>query len=241
VVSLRYEIVELLAEDLYAPWELRAHIPTHWHWLNGTLTELIEQGHVEWCSRDNDGILRPLPLSERPSLASDSTWEVPQAQQHAILLGLSPTGVALVDELRPVEFPYWRPPEQRAGTAVVTEHRGEPDIGRVLMEHLVALLPALASGYREHVDYYDEPLSHLFMADIVRWAEDPAASSEQQVATLCAALDAWYPIGTSYDRNLVDVSYIENFSEQSRIVPLLGPTVSHERDKMIAMGMYAGS
>jgi hypothetical protein len=77
---------------------------------------------------------------------------------------------------------------------------------------LVAEVPELSATLTQHLEWYDEILSTLFMGDIARWA-DTAANSVSTQAAVSRTLDlldmAWIEGGRSVHTMIAD-SFLEN-------------------------------
>ncbi|MFI5977802.1 hypothetical protein [Streptomyces sp. NPDC051452] len=82
--------------------------------------------------------------------------------------------------------------------------------------------PQLESLHAEHVEFYEEFLSHVFLADVVRWAvslfsEVGQGSGEEVIGLrLINFIEGAYVRGDCEVRELIRVSFVENlpYSDQ---------------------------
>lgn len=92
------------------------------------------------------------------------------------------------------------------------------------LRRLVAEAPALNFVLIHHLALYDELLSHLFMADIARWAESVANSVEGGTEDLSSTLNlldiGWIEGGHSVQEMIAD-SFLENLTMSGRLWDLL--------------------
>lgn len=76
--------------------------------------------------------------------------------------------------------------------------------------------PQLESSHAEHVEFYEEFLSHVFLADVVRWAvslfsEAGHGSAEEAIVLrLINFMEGAYVHGDFAVRELIGVSFVEN-------------------------------
>ncbi|GGY13294.1 hypothetical protein GCM10010358_76960 [Streptomyces minutiscleroticus] len=81
---------------------------------------------------------------------------------------------------------------------------------------LLQNFPQLESLHAEHVEFYEEFLSHVFLADVVRWAvglfsEAGQSSTEEAIGIrLINFIEGAYVHGDCAVRELVRVSFVEN-------------------------------
>lgn len=76
--------------------------------------------------------------------------------------------------------------------------------------------PQLESLYAEHVEFYEEFLSHVFLADVVRWAVNLFGEAGQGLTEEAIGLqlinfvESAYVRGDGTVRELIKVSFVEN-------------------------------
>ncbi|MGW9174053.1 DUF7674 family protein [Streptomyces decoyicus] len=81
---------------------------------------------------------------------------------------------------------------------------------------LLQNFPQLESLHDEHVEFYEEFLSHVFLADVVRWAVSLFSEAGQGLTAeaiglqLINFIEGAYVHGDSAVRELVRVSFVEN-------------------------------
>ncbi len=79
---------------------------------------------------------------------------------------------------------------------------------------LIEGVPELEAEWQDHLEFYEGPLPHLFMADVERWAERRAiATSDRADAVLERVLDrveSGFAAGPDAVRNLIAVSFLEH-------------------------------
>lgn len=122
------------------------------------------------------------------------------------------------------------------------------DEGVAFCHHLVESISALRPVLAEHRSDNDgEVLSHLFMGDVSRWylaryrGRDVGA-----VAELSKFLDIEFVSGSSYVRNLLAVSFIENLpwgqeDEALGVRSTLGPALQARQQEMWGWRQSTGS
>lgn len=105
--SVRYEILDLLTEDWYAPWELLVQVEKSHDEILAGLDSLLEAGAVEWFARD--GIRAPVKIieaSKLPALSSDLTWQPMGDDERQVLVGITPSGLREFSLLMKAEFDW---------------------------------------------------------------------------------------------------------------------------------------
>jgi hypothetical protein len=88
------EILSLLTEDLYSPWEIAVQVPADRNELQRTIDQLLANGLAEWFRREDDRALavawpEQLPT---PNLGADDTWAAADLTEPQILLGITDEG-----------------------------------------------------------------------------------------------------------------------------------------------------
>lgn len=89
---------------------------------------------------------------------------------------------------------------------------------------LVEEVPELSSVLSVHLELYDEMLSHLFMADIARWAESVANSIEGEataVSKVLYLLDVGWIEGGRGIHEMIADSFLENLAMSGRLWDVL--------------------
>jgi len=98
-----------------------------------------------------------------------------------------------------------------------------------LIQALLDNVPALRPLYDQHLEYYDEFLSHVFFGDVSRLVEacfDPDIPLDEDVArAILAVLEAALEAPSDDVDYLIGVSFIENVAAESppRLRTLMGP------------------
>ena len=101
-----------------------------------------------------------------------------------------------------------------------------------LIHRLVSSLPKLESRLTEHVEDYSEILPHVFMADVVRFAQEELRrdTNSAHVKSLLNLLEKEYQRGLLETEELISVSFLENLrdaeSASALIVGFMGPILS---------------
>ena len=102
---------------------------------------------------------------------------------------------------------------------------------QVFMVDLLCAHPQFRPLYEEHISDYDEMLSHLLIADVERWVEDPGQDQEL-VQKLLDWLDFRYSRSSAIVQELVSVSFLEHLPYAGQpgveIAERLGPTLTAE-------------
>lgn len=104
----------------------------------------------------------------------------------------------------------------------------------VLIGSLADRCPALLPVLQQHVDEWDGLLSHLFMADLSRWAVERylADPDDKDLACLLEQLEAAYAAGREDDTEIIAVSFLENLpsrdEEASGLRDVLGPALTEQ-------------
>jgi hypothetical protein len=99
---------------------------------------------------------------------------------------------------------------------------------------VVVAVPSLQPILDEHMSFYDELLPHVLMGDITRWAEYHAADSLPLVRHLLEEFEKSYASGEDDVRELLTVSFLENLSDDTPIVRLLGPGLRNALEELRA-------
>lgn len=100
-------------------------------------------------------------------------------------------------------------------------------------------VPRLGPLLAQHVEYFDELLSHVFMGDVSRFAiaefarcTDGGGSGCPDLLALLAALEQGFWDGDEGVQNLISVSFLENVAEEVAASPeflsLFGPELRRE-------------
>lgn len=79
---------------------------------------------------------------------------------------------------------------------------------------LLEAVPELILLYDEHIDDYDGLLEHVLMGDVTRFAEQlySEGASSECLARLLGFLNKAYSSGDQKLKELISVSFLENFS-----------------------------
>lgn len=98
--EIKYNILDLLFEDYYAPWELEVQLAAR-SVLIPAIEELAGKGLVEWYFRNRDlGTSETLPWSQlavpAPQLSEPYAWEGSPPESPQILLGLTAKGESAI-------------------------------------------------------------------------------------------------------------------------------------------------
>jgi len=110
--SVRYEILDLLTEDDYGPWEVLVQVEHSRAEIVGELEKLIARRAVEWALRDGyNGATRTLSENERPSLLSDGTWVASEFEDPQLLMRITDLGLEEHSKLMRIEFDWPPRPE----------------------------------------------------------------------------------------------------------------------------------
>lgn len=102
----------------------------------------------------------------------------------------------------------------------------------LLVRSLASRIPGLARLLAEHIEYFGALLPHLFIADLVRWAEERTSTDPAASRAVAASLDRAYEWGDSDVIELIVVSFVENLTGDSPIVPFLGPLLRREFENL---------
>lgn len=91
------EVLSLLVEDFYSPWEIAVQVPVGRELLTRVIERLIEEGLAMWYVRVSDSApavaLAELPMPT-PDLADDATWVAAELESQQLLIGVTPDGEA---------------------------------------------------------------------------------------------------------------------------------------------------
>jgi len=82
---------------------------------------------------------------------------------------------------------------------------------------------------QEHERFYEELLPHLFFGEVAPWAENELAAAGQSsdLLSLLSIVDEGYAKGDAEFRNVLEASFVEDLGEESPVLALLGPNLSH--------------
>jgi hypothetical protein len=82
----------------------------------------------------------------------------------------------------------------------------------VLLGELVGRCPSLLEPLQAHLDAYDGLLSHLFMAEVARWAVERHATApgDAELARALDYLEGCFAAGRPEDREIIAASFLEN-------------------------------
>jgi hypothetical protein len=102
-----------------------------------------------------------------------------------------------------------------------------------LIEAVSGFDPELKGLLNEQVGDYEMVLSTLFLADVVRWANEQYLSgATTKVAELLQLLEARYAHGDGYVRQLIAVGFVESMDSSDEPAAgmrlLLGPSLQAE-------------
>jgi hypothetical protein len=93
---------------------------------------------------------------------------------------------------------------------------------------------------------YGEPMEHLLLADVTRWAVrivDASRSDERsrsEVLTVLGVLEHWYDSSDDRISNAIAVSFVENLpapDEDSRLPELLGSKLGSSYERLYTKGL----
>jgi hypothetical protein len=107
--------------------------------------------------------------------------------------------------------------------------KGESDVSSELCNRIVIVFPVLEPILVEHRRDHGQTLAHLFMADVARWyVEQIRRGAPERAAALSAWLDDAYPMQSDFERNVIDVSFLENLPwppdpDAEAVAATLGP------------------
>ncbi|MHB1597235.1 MAG: hypothetical protein ACYCO9_23115 [Streptosporangiaceae bacterium] len=91
------EVLSLLVEDFYSPWEIAVQVPVGRETLARVIECLIEEGLAMWYVRASDSApaiaLAELPM-QTPDLADEATWVAADLESRQLLIGVTPDGEA---------------------------------------------------------------------------------------------------------------------------------------------------
>ncbi|MFY9888596.1 MAG: hypothetical protein WAK71_09835 [Streptosporangiaceae bacterium] len=94
-MDIEREVLSLLAEDYYSPWEIAIQVPVRRQDLGRVIARLIQAGLAEWFARSEDSApaIAWSDLSlPTPDLADDQTWEAAALRERQILVGITDAG-----------------------------------------------------------------------------------------------------------------------------------------------------
>jgi hypothetical protein len=112
MASVRYEILDLLTEDNYGPWELLIQVEHPRDVVTAELEILLRVGAVEWMSRDGfRGETRAATPAEYPSIHAEATWVPSELEENQLLVGITEIGMNEYSKLMRSEFD-WPPQTQ---------------------------------------------------------------------------------------------------------------------------------
>ena len=99
---------------------------------------------------------------------------------------------------------------------------------------LVDRFPDLMPLLHDHLEVYDELLTHVFMADVTQWAIDLESRGDSETLTeLLEYLEGKFRDGSAEEREIVGVSFVENLPDPGEpgrgLVARLGPTLREQR------------
>jgi hypothetical protein len=93
--ATKREILGLLVEDFYSPWEIALQVPVGRGVLTRTIARLLADGLAAWYARVSDSALAvavaELPTSV-PDLGDDATWVAADLDAPQLLIGITPEG-----------------------------------------------------------------------------------------------------------------------------------------------------
>ncbi len=108
-----------------------------------------------------------------------------------------------------------------------------------LIDRLVRAVPELEHVLRDHLDFYDELLPHLFMGEVtplvVEWAESGEPDQRARARTVIEKLEAEY--GHDYQADeLIGASFVENLPRAEDpggdVLTLLRPKLREVQQRM---------
>jgi len=89
------EVLSLLTEDLYSPWEIALWVPVGRETLAQVIAGMIRQGLAEWFFRAHDSapaVGWTTVGAPPPDLGDDATWTAADLASPQLLLGITDAG-----------------------------------------------------------------------------------------------------------------------------------------------------
>jgi hypothetical protein len=89
------EMLSLVTEDFYSPWEIAIQVPVGRPGLERVIGSLLQAGFAEWFMRTDDSAVAVAwskLSSPTPDLADDRTWRAADLSEQQILLGITDAG-----------------------------------------------------------------------------------------------------------------------------------------------------
>ncbi|MFD2077804.1 hypothetical protein SAMN05421678_12441 [Actinopolymorpha cephalotaxi] len=128
-------------------------------------------------------------------------------------------------------------PKLRAAVKVAAGSGRSSEAG--LVDRLVRAVPALEPVLRDHLDFYDELLPHLFMGEVtplvVEWAEPGEPDQQARARAVIEKLEAEYGHDYQVDE-LISASFVENLPRAEDpggdVLTLLGPKLREVQQRM---------
>ena len=115
--------------------------------------------------------------------------------------------------------------------------------GEAFVKRLVAEVPQLGPLLDEHMTYYDELLTHVFMADVSRFAIEEHKRTKghdghtEPLDVLFSTLEAGARDSSEDVQELISVSFLENlfdeFLDKPDLRSRLGPALNRELDRIL--------
>lgn len=128
-------------------------------------------------------------------------------------------------------------PKLRAAVKAAGSGANRPEAG--LVDRMVRAVPELEPLLRDHLDFYDELLPHLFMGEViplvVEWAGSGEPAQEARARAVVDTLEAEY--GSDYQVDeLIGASFVEDLPRAEDpggdVLSLLGPKLRSVRQRI---------
>ncbi|GAA2757564.1 hypothetical protein GCM10009872_29240 [Actinopolymorpha rutila] len=128
-------------------------------------------------------------------------------------------------------------PKLRAAAKAAGSGANRPEAG--LVDRLVRAVPELEPVLRDHLDFYDELLPHLFLGEVtpqvVEWAGSDDPGLEARARAVIDRLESEYGHDYQVDE-LIGASFVENLPRAEDpggdVLALLGPKLRSVRQRM---------
>ncbi|MDQ1748701.1 MAG: hypothetical protein QOD07_2964 [Frankiaceae bacterium] len=95
MTPVEQEVLSLLTEDYYGPWEIAVQVPVERGRIISAIENLLNGGLVEWFGRPDDSAaavrLRQVG-GIAPDLSDDAAWTAPSPNSPQLLLGITDEG-----------------------------------------------------------------------------------------------------------------------------------------------------
>lgn len=110
---------------------------------------------------------------------------------------------------------------------------GEVAFVGALVHRFRGLMPLL----RDHLEFYDGVLPHVFLGEVTRWVLERASQpDDSEVARVLAFIEECFAAGGEHERELISVSFLENLPRRgepgAELRDRLGPQLMHQLDRL---------